>query len=102
MASEAGVTIVIRPYEARDRAAVRRISYETADGGRAGRSIHSDGEFIADLLTRYYTDFEPESTLVTTGYESKNASPRSSTRARSEILTPNQPVGGCTITVRVL
>src|SRR5450759_252327 len=44
---------------------------------------------------------EAESTLVTTGYESKNALPRSSIIAWSEILTPNQPVGGCTITAGV-
>jgi hypothetical protein len=39
---------------------------------------------------------DPGSTLVTTGYESKKALPRSSIIAWSEILTPNHPVGGGT------
>jgi ribosomal protein S18 acetylase RimI-like enzyme len=56
--------VSVRGYEPRDRQAVREISYETADGGEPGTSIHRDRELIADLLTRYYTDFEPESLLV--------------------------------------
>src|SRR5258705_4908875 len=39
-----------------------------------------------------------ESTPVTIGYESKNALPPGSIIAWSEILTPNHPVGGPTIT----
>lgn len=56
--------VTVRPFQARDRDAVRRISYETADGGKPGDSISPDRDFIADLLTAYYTDFEPESAFV--------------------------------------
>ncbi len=56
--------VVIRPYEARDRAAVRAICCDTADRGKPVESFFSDRELIADLVTRYYTDFEPETCWV--------------------------------------
>lgn len=56
--------IVIRPYEPRDRAAVREICCDTADCGRPMESFFPDREALADLVTRYYTDFEPGSSLV--------------------------------------
>lgn len=56
--------VVIRPYEARDRAAVRHICCETADRGEPVESFFSDRELVADLVTRYYTDFEPETSWV--------------------------------------
>ena len=56
--------LVLRAYEGRDRESVRKISYETADAGRSGESICGDRELIADVLTAYYTDFEPGSSLV--------------------------------------
>lgn len=53
--------ITIRVYQPADRAAVRRISRETAffEAGRWG-----DGEWLADALTMYYTDHEPGSCFV--------------------------------------
>ena len=56
--------LMLRAYEGRDREAVRRISYETADAGRPGDTICADREFLSDALTAYYTDFEPASSLV--------------------------------------
>lgn len=54
----------IRPYEPRDRCAVRAISLSTAMMGEpASRFLDAD-EVLADLLTRYHTDFEPESAFV--------------------------------------
>ena len=55
---------VIRPYERSDRSAVREICFETADRGRPMAVLCPDREAVADLLTRYYTDWEPWSTWV--------------------------------------
>ena len=57
-------TWIIRPYAAGDRAALRRICCDTADAGRRVEAFFDDRELIADLLTNYYTDFEPESAWV--------------------------------------
>lgn len=56
--------VVIRPYEPRDRDAVRRICCDTADRGAPVEHFFSDRELIADLVTSYYTDFEPETCWV--------------------------------------
>jgi GNAT superfamily N-acetyltransferase len=56
--------VVIRPYEPRDREAVREICCDTADGGEPMESFFPDREVFADLLTRYHTDYEPQSTWV--------------------------------------
>jgi len=56
--------MTVRPYEPRDRAAIRRMCGDTADAGRPVENFFPDREFIADLVTRYYTDFEPESCWV--------------------------------------
>jgi ribosomal protein S18 acetylase RimI-like enzyme len=55
---------VIRPFAAGDRPAVRRIACDTADCGQPVERFFPDREIFADLLTRYYTDFEPESSQV--------------------------------------
>jgi ribosomal protein S18 acetylase RimI-like enzyme len=54
----------IRPYEPRDRGAVRSICCDTADRGERVENFFPDREVFGDLLTRYYTDIEPESTWV--------------------------------------
>jgi ribosomal protein S18 acetylase RimI-like enzyme len=54
----------IRPYEPRDRSAVREISCDTADRGNAVESFFSGRRVVADLLTRYYTDYEPQTSWV--------------------------------------
>ena len=56
--------VVIRPYEQRDREAVREICCDTADGGEPVEAFFPDREVFADLLTLYYTDYESSSTWV--------------------------------------
>lgn len=56
--------VMIRPYEPGDRDAVRRIACDTANAGRPVESLFADRELAADLLTSYYTDYEPESAWV--------------------------------------
>ncbi len=59
----ARVDVVIRPYEPRDRSAVRRICFETGYMGEPEWQWR-DPKSYADLFTSYYTDAEPESALV--------------------------------------
>jgi GNAT superfamily N-acetyltransferase len=54
----------IRPYEPRDRAAVRQICSDTADAGQPIERFFPDREVFADLLTNFYTQFEPQSAFV--------------------------------------
>lgn len=51
--------VKIRTYETSDRALVRHIACETALRGEPVDALFGDREVVADLLTRYYTDFEP-------------------------------------------
>lgn len=55
---------LVRPYEAGDREAVRRLCCDTGFLGHPIDPIFSDRELFADYLTRYYTDVEPESSWV--------------------------------------
>ena len=59
-----GDTVHIRPCEPRDREAIRTICCDTADRGEPVENFFPDREVFADLLTRYYTDYEPESSWV--------------------------------------
>ena len=56
--------ITIRHYRNEDREAVRRISCETAFLGLGKQQFVEDAEILADVLTRYFTDCEPQSCLV--------------------------------------
>lgn len=56
--------IIIRPYQKEDRSAVREIAYATAYFGESGQAFFSDREILADVLTAYYTDYEPSSCFV--------------------------------------
>ena len=56
----------IRAYEPSDREAIRRICFETGYMGEPIDWLWRDAESFADLITRYYTDREPESILVAT------------------------------------
>ncbi len=56
----------IRAYEPADREAIRRICFETGYMGEPIDWLWRDRESFADLITRYYTDREPESILVGT------------------------------------
>lgn len=50
----------IVPYEARYRDAVRRCVFETGYGGADVSPFFTERELFADILTLYYTDYEPE------------------------------------------
>lgn len=54
----------VRFYRASDREAVRRICGDTGFLGNPIDPMFEDRELFADYLTQYYTDIEPESTLV--------------------------------------
>lgn len=56
--------IIIRPFRKDDRESVRRISCETAFWGKNRKNIFADDEILADALTMYFTDYEPESCFV--------------------------------------
>jgi len=56
--------IVVRKYSPKDRAAVRKISVETAFSGEDCHNFISDGEILSDVLTLYYTEYEPDSCFV--------------------------------------
>jgi GNAT superfamily N-acetyltransferase len=56
--------MIVRLYQPGDRAAVREICCDTADSGNPVERFFPDREVFADLLTRYYTDDEPQSTWV--------------------------------------
>ncbi|MBU4306186.1 MAG: GNAT family N-acetyltransferase [Candidatus Omnitrophica bacterium] len=56
--------VVIRKFSAKDRVQVRRISCETAFLGAGHDCFCDDEEVLADALTLYFTDYEPESGFV--------------------------------------
>lgn len=56
--------IVIRSYKNEDRSAIRKIAYDTAFMGESAEVFFSDKEKLADILTAYFTDYEPESAFV--------------------------------------
>ena len=56
--------IIIRNYRAEDRDAVRRISCDTAFLEKGRGLICDDDELLADFLTIYFTDHEPQSCFV--------------------------------------
>jgi ribosomal protein S18 acetylase RimI-like enzyme len=55
---------LIRPYRPEDRATVRAICADTGFLGKPIDPVFEDRELFADYLTSYYTDAEPESTLI--------------------------------------
>lgn len=54
----------IRFYQTGDRDAVRKICADTGFLSKPIDPVFEDRELFADYLTKYYTDQEPESTLV--------------------------------------
>jgi len=54
----------IRSFKPQDRSAIRQICADTADAGQPVENFFPDREVIADLVTNYYTQYEPESTFV--------------------------------------
>jgi GNAT superfamily N-acetyltransferase len=58
--------IIIRKFSKKDRKDVRRIASETAFWGSSRYEFFEDDEILADLLTKYYTDYEPGYCFVAT------------------------------------
>src|SRR5688500_4598286 len=56
--------VIIRDYRPEDRAAVRRICFETGMMGDPIAWQYDDEESFADMLTSYYTDAEPQNAVV--------------------------------------
>ncbi len=56
--------IKIRAFNKSDRPRIRQICCDVADRGEPIESFFPDREFAADLLTKYYTDYEPENSFV--------------------------------------
>lgn len=56
--------VIVRPYEPRDREAIRWLCCETGFLGKPIDTVFEDRELFADYLTAYYTDIEPESCFV--------------------------------------
>jgi len=56
--------ILIRPFESRDRQAIRDICCDDADQGKPVEGLFPDREVAADILTGYYTDYDLGSTFV--------------------------------------
>ena len=56
--------IKIRKFNIDDRVAVRDINYATALLGDSAEKFFDDQEIFADALTRYFTDYEPQSCFV--------------------------------------
>lgn len=57
-------TITIRPYQPADRPAIRAICADTGFLGDPVDPVFEDRETFADFLTSYYTDAEPETSVV--------------------------------------
>ena len=60
--------IIIRKYNGNDRASVREIACDTAFMGEPAEKFFSGREFLADFLTLYHTDYEPQSTFIAEKY----------------------------------
>ena len=56
--------IIIRHYCEPDRDAVRNIAWDTAFMGEPADSFFSGKDILVDFLTKYFTDYEPESCFV--------------------------------------
>jgi len=56
--------INIRPYIKEDRDQLRTLCCDVADRGGPIENFFPDRDVAADLLTNYYTDYEPQSTFI--------------------------------------
>jgi GNAT superfamily N-acetyltransferase len=56
--------IVIRDYKPSDRSSVRRITFDTAFLGEPASLFFDDEEIFSDVLSIYFTDYEPQSCFV--------------------------------------
>jgi len=58
------LSVKILPYDLRYRSLIRKLAFDTALRGESARVFFTDAQVLADILTAYYTDYEPESCLV--------------------------------------
>ena len=58
------MSLVIRAFRQADRQAVRALACETAARGEAVERFFHDREVFADLLTRYYMEWEPHALWI--------------------------------------
>ncbi len=56
--------IIIRRYKDQDRSFIRNIAWDTAFIGDSASIFFSSKDILADFLTSYFTDYEPESCFV--------------------------------------
>lgn len=56
--------IIIREYNRNDRASLREIACDTAFMGEPAEKFFTGREFLADFLTLYHTDYEPQSIFI--------------------------------------
>lgn len=56
--------VIIREYQKEDRDSIRKIAWDTSFIGEPADLIFEDKEILADYLTQYFTDYEPESCFV--------------------------------------
>jgi len=56
--------IIIRPYKKEDRQSLRDLCCDVANRGQPIEDLLPDREVAADLLSKYYTDYEPESSFI--------------------------------------
>ncbi len=56
--------IIIRKFKNQDRNFIRKIACDTAFMGEPCEIFFKGRDFLADLLTAYFTDYEPESCFI--------------------------------------
>ena len=61
--------VIVRKYKKEDRPFVRRIVYDTAAIGESAEFFFEDREILADFLSKYFTDYEPQSCFVAVSNE---------------------------------
>ncbi len=62
-------SIIIRPFEPKDKESVRKICCDTAFMGDSVTNFFDDCEIFADFAISYYTDYEPQSLFVASDRE---------------------------------
>jgi GNAT superfamily N-acetyltransferase len=55
---------IIRPYRKENRESVREIAWATALMGRPASLLFDGKEIVEDILTLYFTDYEPQSCFI--------------------------------------
>lgn len=89
------IDVSIRKYKAQDRQAIRDICYDTAFLGESASVFFDAKEILADFVTLYFTDYEPESCFVSeVNPVRKGGALNPTLSTRSFIVSPSQPPQG--------